>query len=223
MWTSYGGVWTASHTGWNGCVADRGLDAGPANSGGTVSATTNGFDTSNETPATSAQSKFPVKSGTCATNIKPLGYDWSTLKTTVNNLGTSGATNQPIGLAWAWHSLTNTDPMNSGTLPSNTKRYIIIVSDGENTADRWYGNGSDHSSSVDDRMGLVCTAAKADNVIIYALFINIAGTAGNAASMKNCATGGEFGGRYYEVSATGSIGTALDAIAQQITNLRVAQ
>ncbi len=225
-WTSHSGVWTANHSGWNGCVTDRGLgnasSGGPANGLGQVSSTGAGYDTNVDPPSNLLQSKFRIDaSSSCPAPIKALGYDWADLKTRVNNLTTNGATNQPIGLVWAWHSLTNSAPMNSGALPTNTARFIIIVSDGENTQNRWYGNGSSHSSSVDNRMTAVCDAAKADDVIIYTLFINIAGTAGNASSMKQCATGGEFGGRYHAVSSTGAIGNALDAITQQITNLRV--
>jgi hypothetical protein len=222
VWTSSNGVWTPDRSDWAGCIMDRGLIATPANASGTVGQTTAGYDSSNAAPSTTPQSKFPTEDTSCPAPIQKLNSNWTDLTTRVNALSPNGSTNQPIGLAWAWHSLTNTDPMNSGTLPTNTSRYIIIVSDGENTKDRWWGDGKNHSDEVDDRMKLVCSAAKDDGVIIYSLFINIAGTAGNSSSMKNCASGGEFGGKYYEVSATGAIGAALDAIAQQITNMRVA-
>jgi hypothetical protein len=53
------------------------------------------------------------------------------------------STNQPIGLAWAWQSL-----VGGGNLivPAKDPNYtytdvIVLMSDGLNTQDRWYGNG----------------------------------------------------------------------------------
>jgi hypothetical protein len=132
----------------------------------------------------------------------------------------NGSTNQPIGLAWGWHALTSGDPLNAGSPPPNTTRYIIILSDGLNTQDRWYGDGVHQSSSVDDRMTAVCTNAKADGIIVYAIFVDIGGTQGNSSVMQSCASDAS---KYYDLTSASQIGAAFTAIGQQITNLRVAQ
>ena len=61
---------------------------------------------------------------------------------------------QAIGLAWGWQSLTQTAPLNAPAFdPSYQYRQIIILlTDGLNTQDRWYGNGSQTSTQVDSRM-----------------------------------------------------------------------
>jgi hypothetical protein len=154
----------------------------------------------------------------CPAPVLALGYNWSTLNTKADNMVAAGNTNQTIGLAWAWHSLSQGDPLNPPSLPTNTARHIIIVSDGENTQNRW----STSKSSIDARESALCANAKNDNITIWAVFVNIAGTAGDPSSMQDCATGGANGGHFIEVTSTSGIGAAFDVIGQQITNLRVA-
>ena len=85
----------------------------------------------------------------------------------------SGSTNQAIGMAHGWMTLTNSTPYSPGAVPSNTSRYIILFSDGLNTQDRWWGDGSTEGTTddakIDARENSVCTAAKADGVVIYHL------------------------------------------------------
>jgi Flp pilus assembly protein TadG len=210
-WTPTNGVWTPNRSGWTGCIADRGDWTAPSNPA---------YDTMNTTPNTAAASKFPAADtdGCPTATVMGLSSDWTALNSKVDTMTASGNTNQTIGMAWAWQSLTQGAPFSPPALPTNTTRYIIILSDGENTQNRW----SSSRTTIDGRMSALCTNAKADGVIIWTVFVNIANTAGNADSMKNCATGGEFGGRYISVTSTGDIGTAFDVISQQITNLRVA-
>lgn len=207
-------TWTADHSTWAGCITDRGgwESVGPSNPA---------YDTVNTAPTTTAVSKFPASDHSACppATLMGVGYDWAALNAKVDTMVANGNTNQTIGLAWAWHSLSQGSPLSPPSLPTNTARHIIILSDGENTQNRW----SSTRSTIDARMNTLCTNAKDDDVIIWSVFVNIAGTAGNAQSMKDCATGGANGGHYIEVTSSGGIGTAFDVISQQITNLRVAQ
>ena len=68
-----------------------------------------------------------------------------TMNNLVDKMEPAGSTNQPIGFVWGWMSLAGGGAL---TVPTKTKEYtykdvIIILSDGLNTQDRWYGNGSD--------------------------------------------------------------------------------
>ena len=83
-----------------------------------------------------------------------LSYNWTAMKNLVDGLYPNGSTNQPIGLVWAWQSLVGGGPL---TVPAKDANYtykevIILLSDGLNTQNRWNGNGSDQSTSVDNRM-----------------------------------------------------------------------
>jgi Flp pilus assembly protein TadG len=206
-------AWTPnSHTTWNGCVTDRGDSSGPNASN---------YDTMNTAPASSAPSKFLAEQySPCPEKMMPLGYDWTALSTEVDNMVAGGGTNQPIGLVWGWHALSTGDPLNAGTPPGNTTRYIIILSDGLNTQDRWYGDGVTQATQVDDRMTAVCTNAKNDGIIIYALFVDIGGTQGNSSVLQSCASDSS---KYWDLTSASQINAAFTAIGQQITNLRVAQ
>src|SRR3569832_848268 len=206
-------VWHTDHTGWNGCVTDRGNSGGPD--------TSNNYDVQKTAPSSSTASKFMAENySACPEAITPLGYNWTNLSTQVDNMVANGSTSQPIGLVWGWHALSTGDPLNAGTPPANTTRYIIILSDGLNTQDRWYGDGVHQSTSVDDRMDAVCDIAKADGIIIYALFVDIGGTQGNSPVLQICASDSS---KYYDLTSASQINAAFQAIGQQITNLRVAQ
>jgi len=205
-------VWHVDHTQWTGCVTDRGNSSGPD--------TTNNYDVMNTAPTTTTSSKFLAEQySNCPQAILPLTANWTDLSNEVDGMVAGGGTNQTIGLVWGWHALTNSDPLNPGSVPANTTRYIIILSDGLNTQDRWYGNGSSQSTSVDNRMNAVCTNAKADGIIVYALFVDIGGTQGNSTVLQNCASDPS---KYWDLTSASQINAAFAAIGQQITNLRVA-
>lgn len=206
-------VWHVDHSTWNGCVTDRGNASGPD--------TSNNYDAMNTPPSSTTSSQFLAEQySPCPTAIMPLSYNWTNLGNKVDAMVAGGGTNQTIGLVWGWHALSAGAPLSAGSPPANTTRYIIILSDGLNTQDRWYGNGVNQSTQVDGRMNAVCTNAKADGIIIYALFVDIGGTQGNSTVLQNCATDAS---KYYDLTSASQINAAFAAIGQQITNLRVAQ
>ena len=149
-----------------------------------------------------------------------LNYNWTTLSSRIDAMIANGGTNQTLGLAHGMQMLTNGLPYSPGTLPSNTTRYIILLSDGLNTMDRWYGNGSAQSTSVDNRMALACSNAKAEGFIIYTMFVDLGGSSGNSAVLSSCATDST---KYYHLTTSGAIITAFNQIGQEITAVRVSQ
>ena len=193
---------TADHNTWNGCITDR----------------TQSYDTLNTTPsATDPNTLFPTDQyDSCPTQIQPLTDDWSALSDIVDSMYASGNTNQTIGLAWGWQTLTDGDPMNAGSLPQGTERVIILLSDGLNTQNRW----TTHQSSIDAREELACDNAKADGVTIYTIFVDLNGTSGNSAALQYCASDSS---KYYDLTTSGQIVAAFNTIGNAITNLRVAK
>lgn len=218
------GTWTPSnHSNWKGCVTDRGKSTGPDGD----------YDVQNYPPvAGTPSSLFPAEQySSCPKSLMGLSDDWTTLGNKVSSMTAAGSTNQTIGLVWGWHSLSEGDPLNSGTLPSGTARYIILLSDGLNTQDRWYGDGVNQSSAVDNRMASVCNNIKtynaglsADNkdkkITIYAVFVDIGGTQGNSTVLQNCATAPD---KYKDLKSAADITTALHDIGIEITNLFIAR
>jgi Flp pilus assembly protein TadG len=194
------------HNTWDGCVMDRTQDYDISVTAPTSTAT--------DFPAENSQSCVPT------TMLGTLSDDWTALNSEVNSMTAGGSTNQPIGLAWGWQAQTNTAPLNSGALPNNTSQYIILLSDGLNTQDRWYGDGSSQSTQVDSRMASLCTNAKAAGIVIYAIYVDLNGTQGNSTVLQNCATDSS---KYFDLTTSGAIITTLNSIAQEITQLRVSQ
>lgn len=210
------GTWTITpHSNWNGCVTDRGAMNGP-------DATYN-YDVMKSTPVSGQpNSLFPANIPTgCPQGIMALNYSWSNLGSSIDAMTPPmGQTNQTIGLVWGWHSLSQGAPLNPPALPDQTQRVIIILSDGFNTKDRWWGDGYNHSTQVDDRMTKVCANAKADGIVIYAVFLDINGAQGNSTVLQNCATDIS---KYYDLTSAGDVQKAFTDIGNQITNLRVSR
>jgi Flp pilus assembly protein TadG len=204
--STYTHTWTANaKSTWGGCVMDRNQD----------------YDTNNTNPS-GATGLFPAENTTnCVpTTYLALGYDWTALGNKVDAMTAGGTTNQTIGLDWGMFAQTTGAPLSAPSLPSNTSQYIILVSDGLNTQDRWSGDGTNQDSGTDARMALACTNAKAAGFVIYAVFVDLNGTQGNSTVLQNCATDS---GKYFDLTTSGAIITTLNQIGQQITNLRVSQ
>jgi Flp pilus assembly protein TadG len=209
-------VWTVNaHSFWSGCVMDRGPSSAPS-----LSQTNDENDTSpNPSDITTL---FPAEnSQSCpAALVTTLSDDWTNLNSQIDTMTAAGGTNQTIGMAHGMQMLTSGSPYFAPTLPANTARYIILLSDGLNTMDRWYGNGSSQSTSVDTRMAAACVNAKAQGIVIYTIFVDLNGTQGNSTVLQNCASDTS---KYFDLTTSGGIITTFATIAQQISNLRVSQ
>jgi Flp pilus assembly protein TadG len=213
--SAYGGythTWRVnSHSTWVGCLMDRDK--------------TYNYDIQNVAPTTTATG-FPAENpASCpAATVSTLGYNWTALGSKIDAMVASGSTNQAIGMAHGWQTMSNSDPYNPGAVPTNTTRYIIILSDGLNTQDRWWGDGSTENTTedgyIDDRMNQTCTAAKADGVVVYSIYVNIGGTDGNSAPLQNCASDST---KFFALTTTSAVVTTFNQIAQQITNVRVSR
>lgn len=201
-----GKTWTpAARNTWNGCIMDRDQD----------------YDVKNTTPTTTNTStQFPAEQyDSCPTPILPLTYNWTSLNAKIDALTPQGGTNQPIGLAWAWQSLSAGAPMNAPALDSNYtyQQVIILMSDGLNTQDRWYGNGSSVSTQVDSRMNKVCANAKAAGITIYAIHVNTDGDP-TSTVLQNCATDSS---KFFVLTSAGALATTFQQIGANLSQLRI--
>jgi hypothetical protein len=157
----------------------------------------------------------------------PLTYDWTAMKTAIDGLYPLGATNQPIGLVSGWQSLVGGGPF--PTPPAKDSRYqynqaIVLMSDGLNTLDRWYGNGSATSASVDQRMYQsatvgTCANIKAAGITIYAVQVNT-GNDPTSTLMKNCASSGD---KFWMVTTSGALNTVFNQIGTDLSSLRISK
>jgi Flp pilus assembly protein TadG len=198
--------WIANnHNTWSGCVMDR----------------TQANDVGNATPVNAA-TRFPAENAvSCTPSVMAgLSSDWVALTNKVNAMQAAGATNQTIGLVWGWQAQTQGGPMNPPALPDQTRRFIILLSDGLNTQNRWSGDGANQSANVDARMAAACANAKAAGITIYTVFVDLNGTVGNSTVLQNCASDHD---KYFDLTTSGQIITTLNEIGQQIAYHRIVE
>ncbi|HET7084255.1 MAG TPA: TadE/TadG family type IV pilus assembly protein [Rhizomicrobium sp.] len=201
-------VWVPNnHNSWSGCVTDRTQD----------------YDIQNTQPSGNASGITAANPTSCvAASVTPLGYNWATLNSQITAMNPGGSTNQAIGVAHGWQMLTPGDPYATPAVPTNTARYLILLSDGLNTQDRWWGDGStegtQQDADIDTRENDTCDAAKHDGVIIYTIFLDIGNAHGSSAPLRNCATDSS---KYFDLTSTSTVVSTFNQIAQQITNVRV--
>lgn len=206
------------HSTWNGCIADRGASANPVSD----------YDRLVTAPSTSiAATLFPAEQNSyCSPAITGLNYSWSSMASQVDSLYPLGATNQPIGLVWGWQSLVGGGPLSA---PAKNPAYtyidvIILLSDGLNTQDRWYGNGSATNTSVDYRMydtsgNGTCANIKAAGIAIYTIQVNTGGDP-TSTLLRNCASDTS---KFFLLTTANQIVTTFNTIGTNLTKLRIAQ
>ncbi|MDO8877815.1 MAG: pilus assembly protein [Pseudolabrys sp.] len=211
---------------WNGCVTDRDqsydqLVTAPNPADGSL-------------PIGQASTLFPAEQyNACPVAMMGLNYNWTSMNSLVDSMQSKGATNQPIGLVWAWQSLVGGGPLTVPPKDSNYKYQdvIVLMSDGLNTQDRWYGNGYQTSTAVDDRMyqsgngSGTCANIKKAGVTIYTVHVN---TDGDPMStlLQNCAGGPDkFSdpSKFFMVTSANGLGAVFSAIGTNLTKLRVAK
>lgn len=200
-------TWTpAGRNNWTGCVQDRNKDVNV------------NYDTLDTTPTSSDATKFPAIQ--CTGNLAqlmPLSYEWSSLATKIDSMQSVGSTNVTIGLAWAWHSLTKSLPLTEAAEPAeDLSKFILLMTDGDNTQNRFGGNGMAHCAQCDTRTALACANAKAAGIKIYTIrVIN-----GNADLLRNCASDPSM---YYDVQSASDLNAVFNAIGGQLARLHLSQ
>ena len=195
-------TWFFCSTSWSGAIQDRDKNNDISNAAPTGSSTY--FPAMNEN----------YTDGT-PTAIQPLTSNWGQLRSTVAQMSPAGNTNQVIGLAWAWQTLTQGLPMNAPAEdPKYTyKKVIILISDGLNTESRH----SDRQTEIDARQILLCDAVKAAGITLYTIQVNTGGDP-TSTVMRNCASTSD---KFTVMTNPTQLVTTLSDIGGQLTRLRL--
>lgn len=183
---------------WTGCVIDR----------------VQPFDVSAD-PATSANSDSLYPTAHCATSnlqpILPLTKNFNKVRTHVNNMQPAGNTNLTIGIQWGLETLSKPLPYRqtkSDDPGKSVRQMMILVTDGQNTQNRWTTDTSD----IDDRAELACANAK---LAVEKLF-TIRVVDGNASLLASCASQPDY---YYDIDSAAELEDAFSAIANNIARI----
>jgi hypothetical protein len=187
---------------WNGCVRDRDQDN----------------DVDNTSPRPADSTKFqPYQTSYCPAGLMPLTGDWQALDRKVDELDSNGATNITIGLAWGRHALNGGEPLTEAAdTRADLDKVIILMTDGDNTLNRWDGTGRSPCAECDERTRLACANVKAANIKLYTVRL----MDGNAALLRNCASRPDM---YFNASQASQLNDVFGQIAKNLANLRIAE
>ncbi len=193
----------ASHDTWNGCVTDR----------------DHPHDRLNTTPNPGDTNTLFVAEqfGSCPVALVALTYDWIALKNKVDSMTSKGNTNQNIGLAWAWQTLSEGGPLTVPPIPNDgiqTKKVIILFTDGLNTQNRW----NENQAQIDAHQKITCKNAKDAGIIIYTVQVNTGGDP-ESKMLKECATDPS---KFFHLKSANQVVATFDQIGTELAKVRVA-
>ena len=194
---SHSKVWTPNpHSTWNGCVHDRDQNNDVLNT---------------PTVAGSPATLFRAHQATnCPTAMMPLSVDWTALNAKIDAMAPAGNTNVTIGLAWGFQLLSPVAPFNAPAPAPDLDKVIVILTDGENTQNRW----SSSASVIDARTSKACDNIKNANIKLYTVRV----IDGDVTLLKGCATKPTM---YYDVQQAVQLNSVFSSIAQNLANLRI--
>ena len=95
------------------------------------------------------------------------------------------------------------------------QQIIILLTDGLNTQDRWYGN----QASIDARQQMTCNNVKSAGITLYTIQVNTDGDP-TSALLQNCASSPD---KFFLLTSADQIVTTFKAIATNLTQLRIAR
>ena len=197
----------AARAAWTGCISDRDQS----------------YDVSSQ-GAAGGQSNYPASPCSFANlaPMAPLTQNLETVRFTANAMSPTGATNVTMGFVTGLSTLRSDTPFGAGSSNSpDTVKFLVLLTDGNNTANRYGGNGQDfnpYAPSIDARLSAACGLAKADartkNVQVFTIRV----MDGNAALLSSCATTPSM---YFDVQNAGQLHGVFDQIAKAITAVRI--
>ena len=94
-----------------------------------------------------------------------------------------------------------------------------MLTDGLNTQDRWYGDGTTRSSQVDARQQILCSNVKGAGITLYTVEVNT-DSQPTSALLRSCASTLD---KFFLLMSSTEIVTTFNQIGTALSNLRVAK
>jgi uncharacterized protein YegL len=191
---------------WGGCVADR---DGPYNR--SAQAASLGL----------AATLYPMVN--CVDGLaqaQPLTDNWTLLNGRIDSMNASGMTNITLGAQWGFEMLSGAAPFSETSGTTDTERFMILLTDGENTQDRW---GAWDTVRMDKDTKAMCDqivergvpeSAKVHRIRLYTVLV----IAGNESLLKSCASSPK---DYYKVNVASELESVFRKIADEIGQVRL--
>ncbi|MCU4177945.1 TadE/TadG family type IV pilus assembly protein [Bosea sp. BH3] len=148
--------------------------------------------------------------------ILPLTSNWTALESRVDDMTPVGATNVTIGAVWGAATLSPGAPYTEAkpATEPRLKKYMILLTDGDNTQNRFEGDGSTSNPNIDKRTELACTNIKDAGIGLYTIRV----IAGNETLLRKCASTDAM---YYNVQNASQLDPVFKAIANEISAVRL--
>jgi len=173
--------------------------------------------------------------------ILPLTNNKLTIQQYVNGMVTTGNTHISLGASWGWRVLSPTAPYTEGVDyadPEWTKA-MVFMTDGVNTIptnSTWHKSsytafnflirnqlgttsGNAAELELDERTELVCNRIKESGIRVYTILL-MENSSRSQNLMRNCATDPSL---YFDSPTAGELTPVFQAIAQDLSNLRLSQ
>lgn len=187
---------------------------------------------------------YPDINGACISDtIMPLTSNAAAVKSRIDAFTVSGSTAGQIGIAWGWYMVS---PNWNSLWPAGaaaeyntaeTLKAVVIMTDGEfNTPycngviSRQAGSGSGSNNAKIDcnatngdpfaQSASLCTAMKAQGVVVYTVGFGIASGGDAAAMLANCASTPD---NFFLPANGGDLSQAFAAIGRSISQLRISK
>lgn len=173
--------------------------------------------------------------------IVPLTNNKLTLQSKVNGMISTGYTHIAIGAGWGWRTLSPTAPYTEGSDYDDPdwQKAMVFLTDGLNTIESnstWHKstytaynylirgtlgttNASTGESVQDDRTRLVCSRIKDAGIRVYSILLEEDSSRAKNL-MRDCATDASL---YFESPSAAELKPVFQAIAQDLSNLRLSQ
>jgi len=158
----------------------------------------------------------------CPVALMAQTYDWTALNNKIDAMVAAGNTNQSIGLAWGWQSLTAGAPLNAPVKDTNYQYQdiIILLTDGLNTQNRW----STNQSTIDTRQRTLCDNIKSAGVTIYSIQVDTDNEATSNVLQYCAGTRPQVAdtGKFFLLTSPNQIITTFNQIGVGLSKLRLA-
>ena len=157
--------------------------------------------------------------------IRPLTNSWGDLRSTVAAMAPGGCTDITIGARWGLEMLSNSQPFGEGKAygTSDTEKYMVLLTDGDNTQNRWVNGcgGAGSTALIDQRTRKMCdeitergVVSKQRNIQLFTIRV----IDGNRNLLRDCASKPEM---YSEVNDASQLTSVFRGIFEAVTKVRV--
>jgi len=196
----------ATRAAWGGCVADR--DAPHNAATGAVS-------------ISMPKTLYPMVNCTDGVAMaQPLTSNWALLKGRIDAMSANGMTNITLGAQWGFEMLSGAAPFSQTSADPDVERFMILLTDGDNTQDRW---GAWNQSRMDGDTKAMCDAitergvpeaAKLHRIKLYTVLV----IDGNENLLRSCASNPSM---FKKVNQASELEAVFRKIADDIGTIRL--